>query len=221
MNFGALISIASGGFFARYLSYHDTFIIAAGMTLLACISLLIGNRFIHYASTAPTHHVYQNPFKRLSLYIGISVIVGLIGWGMLNHYIIADWILSFVAVAVIILLLLMAWCYAQKLRRQIILFLILCLASLIFFTIYIMEPSVLTLFIAHNVDRTIAHFTIPASSFYSLDPLFVIVLGLIMRHIWYLLKSRNRMPSKLNSFGLGLCIMGGRYSCPGTGHFLT
>jgi POT family proton-dependent oligopeptide transporter len=98
-------------------------------------------------------------------------------------------------------------------RYKIIAFLSLCILSIGFWSLYMLEPSLLTVFIANNVNRHVLGLSIPASSYYSLDSIFVIVLGLLYSGLWRYLAKRNKEPSipakfilSLLSMGIGYCI---------------
>jgi POT family proton-dependent oligopeptide transporter len=74
-----------------------------------------------------------------------------------------------------------------------------------------LEPSLLTIFIADSVDRHMLGSIIPAPSYYALDPLFIIIFGLIFSRIWHRLGQSKKDISITSKFSLAIVLMGVAY----------
>lgn len=79
--------------------------------------------------------------------------------------------------------------------------------SIAFWTLYAMEPALLTVFIKHAVNKHLLGMNMPASSFYALDALFVILLGVLLSYLWLYLTRINLNPSLPAKFALSLLVM--------------
>lgn len=207
-NMGAFVAIFSGGWLARYFGYQLTFTIAAIMMLLACFILLWGHRYIRYVDTTTAQRVFKSPAKRIGLFLLVIVVMGAASDWVFAHPLLMNQVMSILATILLIVMVYALRKLSVEQRRKAILFMMLCVIAFMFFVVYAMEPSVVTVFIRHNVDRVVGDATIPAASFFSLDTVFVVLFGFILRWLWSFLKTRGQMPNKLASFGLGLCMMG-------------
>lgn len=99
-------------------------------------------------------------------------------------------------------------------RNKMIAFICLSLISIIFWTLYSLEPSFLSVYVSSNVNTTFLGLNIPASSFFAFDGVFVILLGLILSRLWLYLSQKNKNPAlpikfagSLIVIGLGFCFL--------------
>ncbi len=102
----------------------------------------------------------------------------------------------------------------KRSKNKIIAFLSLSLISIIFWTLYSLEPSFLSVYIASNVDTKFLGLDIPPSSFFAFDGVFVILIGLILSRVWLFLSQKKKNPplpikfaSSLIIIGLGFCFL--------------
>jgi POT family proton-dependent oligopeptide transporter len=93
-------------------------------------------------------------------------------------------------------------------RNKIIAFLCLLLVSIIFWVLYSLEPSFLSVYIASNVNTHFIGLKIPATSFFAFDGVFVVLLGLVLSRLWSHLSKRDKNPSLPIKFGSSLGIIG-------------
>jgi proton-dependent oligopeptide transporter, POT family len=97
---------------------------------------------------------------------------------------------------------------SKKARQKLYALLLLAYISVGFWALYMLEPSLITIFIKTNVDRVLLGHIIPPSVFFALDPLFIIVLGGILSLTWAHLAKRKKNPSYPTKFSASLLIMG-------------
>lgn len=214
-NIGFLISSIVGGYIARDFGYHTAFIIAA---ILVAIALIL------FVFALPKMKPYEGrSFKGqagLSLLLNFIILTALLSitvlacFFLLEHLNIANGFMLFLIIASVVGLIVFAMKQKDKISRlKLFAFLALSILSIGFWALYMLEPSLLTVFIAKNVDRTVLGHIIPASSFYSLDSIYIIILGFILSAIWRALAAKDRelsIPTKftgaLFAMGLGYLI---------------
>lgn len=215
-NLGFLFSTTAGGYFVRYFGYSTTFLIAAFALLCALIIFCSSLKFIQPApGSSMTPTVNWKSWQIILLFmiagiVGIPLCVFLFEHVTLNNLLL--WIL---AVGSCIGIIIMAAKQKEKLDKyKVWAFLILSIISIAFWALYMLEPSLLTVFIQKNVNRHIAGFIIPPSTYYGLDALFVIILGIGFSWLWKFLSKKNKdisLPGKfagsLLSMGLGYLVI--------------
>lgn len=93
-------------------------------------------------------------------------------------------------------------------KNKMVAFICLSLVSIIFWTLYSLEPSFLSVYIASNVDTLFLGMKIPASSFFAFDCIFVILIGLVLSRFWFYLSQKKKNPPLPIKFALSLLIIG-------------
>ncbi len=205
MNGGALISLLCAGFIIRNWGYQSAFLLSSIILLFAVFTLLLNLRTLTPAD--PRCDTVYSPGSRL---IGCALIATLIPITMTlfeyaQHN---NVILIFVAIVALILIAIM-WRTATSAQRQSLkTFLIITAFVTFFWALYALEPSVLTLFIQRNVNRSVFGFSIPSSDFFSLNPLFIILLGSVFSIMWLSFSKLKRIPSLPYKFAIGIGVMG-------------
>ena len=89
-------------------------------------------------------------------------------------------------------------------RDRIIVAIILALFSIIFWACFEQAGSSMTIFADEQVNRTIFGWEIPASTLLSVNPWFIVLLGIPFSMLWAYLGKRGRNPSTPLKFALGL-----------------
>lgn len=218
-NIGFLISSITGGYIARYFGYHAAFWVATIVILLACIGFQLFQGRIQTcvqkkSKTSPTKAYKINFLKAASISTALVVACMII----LKFNQLADvllWTLITAAIASIIYLAL-----KQKTRLaqfKLLAFLLLSIVSIAFWALYLLEPSLLTVFVADNVNRHVLNMNIPASAYFGLDAFYVVVLGMVLSWLWHFLNKRNKNISLPTKFALALITMGTGYWIINTG----
>lgn len=210
MNIGFLLAAIVGGYLADTLGYRIALWVGASSQIL-----LLG--FFAF-----THHLIR-PFKGRSMdsqlglsklmnnlsLVGLSIIGIPLSVLLIHNSKIDDIFLSILVVAVSILVIRMAFQQKQAIARyKLFVFLILSFISIIFWALYTLEPSLLTIFIESNVDRKIFSTIIPAATFYGLDPLYIILFGIGFGALWKYLAQRDKDLSLPTKFASALIMIG-------------
>ena len=96
---------------------------------------------------------------------------------------------------------------SSLIKQRLLAFLMLSYFSIGFWALYTLEPSLLTIFIKNNVNRYVLGYLVPAQTFYSLDPIFIIILGMVLSVLWLILGKKSKEPSLPFKFFLSLALM--------------
>ena len=212
-NFGFLTGIIINGYIAQYLGYLYTFFIDAISVTISLILFISFSKWIRAAegqSLAP-----QVNFSSFNI-ISIPVLVGVITLPLVCLLLMftklnSELLLIFLLISVGVVLW-MAHQQKEKIdKKRLYAFLALLIISLAFWSLYMLEPSLLTVFIDRNVDRHVFGSVIPASVYYSLDAVFVIILGYVFSRLWWYLGHKGKDLSIPAKFTLSLISMGTGY----------
>ncbi|HYP46987.1 MAG TPA: oligopeptide:H+ symporter [Propionibacteriaceae bacterium] len=91
-------------------------------------------------------------------------------------------------------------------RRRVLAFVPLFVASVAFWTLYMQQFTVLTIYADQQLDRTVLGWTMPVAWVQSINPVFVIILSGVFTGLWTRL--RDRQPSTTIKFAAGTVLMG-------------
>ena len=210
MNAGFLIAGVTGGYLARYLGYSWTFRISALVTASIFLLYWFGKKYIKpYAKRSIEPQVKWHPTNVWLCLIGSSFLVILLAAWLLEHVKTSNEILFALITLVTLLILYVAIKRKNKAeRRRLYALIILAYISVGFWALYTLEPSLLTIFIRDNVNRHLFTGIIPASTFYALDPFFIIILGGVFSYLWIYLSRINKNPTLPAKFTISLFTMG-------------
>ncbi len=93
-------------------------------------------------------------------------------------------------------------------RDRMIGLIILVVSSVLFWTLFDQGPSTLNIFAADYVSDSIGPVSITAPQLQSLNPLFIVMLGIPIAAIWTWLGKRGREPSPFFKFGIAMVQIG-------------
>ncbi|NRA90237.1 MAG: MFS transporter, partial [Simkaniaceae bacterium] len=85
---------------------------------------------------------------------------------------------------------------------------ILCLASLVFWTLYQMAPMGLTLFVLHNVDRVVMGFTVPPQWLLNINTIIIIIAGPTLAYVCKVLRRKGYIIRIPIQFAIALLLIG-------------
>ncbi len=134
------------------------------------------------------------------------------GGGVIG-YILAQPLLGQVmfAVYVIAMLGLPIWAMAgldKDARSKLIVAVVLCFFSVVFWTLFEQAGSSLTLFAERNTDRMIGSYEMPAGQAQAFNPVFIVLMAPLFSLMWNWLGRRNLEPSVPFKFVIGLALVG-------------
>jgi POT family proton-dependent oligopeptide transporter len=210
MNLGFLLSSILGGYISLWFGYKYAYDLSGIMLIFSFLTIIVTLKVIrpHREHTMTP----QVRFSNSAIVVVLSVLLVMafpVISELIRHSSWVNSIMWFAVVVAIVVVLLLAYSQKDKLARyKLIAFLLLTITALCFWVTYMLEPSLLTLFISHNVDRNILGLKVPAASFYSLDSVFVISFGILLSLLWRAMAKRGRLPSIPFKFSTALVFMG-------------
>ncbi|MFN3595950.1 MAG: peptide MFS transporter [Rubricoccaceae bacterium] len=114
----------------------------------------------------------------------LAIVLGLFGWLFTRRY----------------------WTDAE--RRQLYVIGVLFIGAALFWAAFEQAGSSLNLFAEGSTARALGAFTVPASFFQSLNPLFIMAFAPVVAAVWVALARRGMDPSSPAKFALGLLLLG-------------
>jgi proton-dependent oligopeptide transporter, POT family len=213
MNVGGFVSESLAGSLSHAWGYRLTFLFGA-IAMLCGLIFFMFYRSVFSVQGAYTGFDNRRPeaIKRSRLsglcFLGVSLPVTALSFhaAFLVHYLlIAVGIIAFVVIFKT------ARYESRAFRRKLYAFLVLLLISLVFWTLYMMMPNILLIFISRNVHRELWGVSIHTTTFSALNPLFIIFLGGILSLLWRPLLRRKWRFSTPLKFAIGLFSVGVGY----------
>ena len=209
-NLGGLFGIFFGGWLNQYYSYRAEFTVEAFILILSILLTLFSFKKLRLGSQRSIESQLSGTILSLTVsLIAIAAMGSYFALVLLHHY---HWNIDLqVAFGVLALgfSIGLAWRAQERSQRnKIIAFLLLNAFSIIFWTFYNLEPSLLSVFINSSVNHQFQGLTIPADAFPGFDSVFVIIFGLLLNRIWLHLAKQQRDLSIPMKFAFGMLLVG-------------
>lgn len=200
-NFGMAVAIILSGSIVVNWGYRSVFIFSSIAMLLATLFFVASIKTIKIAAEhKKAIQLTDWTFRNFSKIIMFSVLTVIAFFYLIEHLTINKLLLWILAVGSTLGVLYLAWKQPKrKERAKLLIFLFLTLLTIFFWVIYVLESSLLTVFIAKLVHTEIAGIHIPPAMFFSLDSIFVVILGLFFTWLWRYLAENKKdisMPTK-------------------------
>ena len=208
-NISGFIAILSSGYIVRQFGYSTAFFISMLFSLASLLIFLIGLKRLTKAIKAPSEEVFNNKSKLLGVFISIITIP--IAALLFDHSKFNDGLLLLAGITAVALIIFFALREKEAARTKLFVFLVLLIIGLAFWSLYALEPTVFALFIDRNVNRHILQSTIPTSSLLSLNPLFIVLSGILLIIVWGYLEKRGLATSIPAKFAIAVILMGSGY----------
>jgi POT family proton-dependent oligopeptide transporter len=100
------------------------------------------------------------------------------------------------------------WGLEKEARSKLIVAVVLCFFSVVFWTLFEQAGSSLTLFAERNTDRMIGSYEMPAGQAQAFNPVFIVLMAPLFSLMWNWLGRRNLEPSVPFKFVIGLALVG-------------
>ncbi|MFT6836088.1 MAG: POT family proton-dependent oligopeptide transporter, partial [Francisellaceae bacterium] len=197
-NIGFLVAFSSGSLVAVYLGYATMFLIFGAGSLLALCVLLVKGKSIHNLPEI------SQGFMALFL---ISILILVITSLLLSFLIVNNVLMWILTISAFIFLFYLSKRQNNEANSSSIkAFMFLCFLGIIGITIYNSEFGILPEFAHHAVNLGLGEFYLPGQIITSLDPLFCIVLGLLLGKVWILLGKFGKSPQLATKLTLGIIL---------------
>ena len=200
MNLGSFIASASAGYIANFLGYGWAFTLGA-VTTLAMLPILY-----KYHSIFTEENSFSSKQKLQGL--ALTVLLVLAAIVLVSFSKVANVLMLALGFISLVYVLFAANKHQGDAKRGLIIFVLLTTISVIFWTLYALAPSLLTLFTERNVDRSLFGHLIPTADFSALNPFFIVTMGPLVALGLSALKKVNIKISTAAKFGIGIVLMG-------------
>lgn len=192
MNLGFLLGFFLSGAFNIGKHYDMLFKVSAYISCVGLIILFFSWPLIREKSPVYTE---RGPQKRQSGFfitlILLLLLIIFIWWLQSRIEICNITVIAITACFLILIFFLALFQRKKEARSRYLAFNILLISSITFWILYQMSPSGLMLFNIHNLDRTVAGFTIPPQWFMNINPIVIILGGPLMALFFKYLRTKN------------------------------
>ncbi len=210
VNLGAFLSpIVLGMWIVPTFGIHAGFTIAGFGMLAGLIVFLMTNRNLKGISDMPegARIPLAGLNKEMLVYVAGAVGVAAV-WKIVQMHTLVGYALITVGVCVLGYLLIYSFTSEPVVRHRLWVVIVLTSFSLVFWAFFEQAGSSMNLFADRNVGRTFLGWEPHAIIMQSINPLFIMALGLPFATMWILLAKRGLNPSTPLKFGLGIIQLG-------------
>jgi POT family proton-dependent oligopeptide transporter len=211
INIGAFLAPLACGFIGQTYGWHFGFGLAGiGMLIGLTVFLLGRGQFAGLGLPSAAETLQKSIVRRLSvrnvIYLGIILSLPVLSLMILYNRL-TGWMLIGVSAAVLGWMAHLAVAGPRIQREHLLVLLILTSFAVIFFAFFEQGGSSINLFTDRNVDRVLFGWTIPASLFQAINPMFIILLAPIFSTIWLRLGRKGLEPSTPVKFALSFVLL--------------
>ena len=208
-NLGFLLSAFIASYVQRYEGFNDAFVLGSLFMFIVAASFpfLLWRIKNYDNSPIEANSARSETTKWIILILTVLCTVPLC-YSLLDHAALTNKLLiALVALEGLGLLVLALKQKNHIDKMRLFAFMLLAFLSMGFFALYILEPSLLTIFIQTNVDRNVFGYNIPAALSYGLNPFYILIMGSLLAYMWVRLRHIGRDPSLPAKFTLSLVFM--------------
>lgn len=207
MNIGFLVGFTIAGYYQIHQNYSSLFLLSSLGNILALIIVAFNWNSLKDINTHLSNCSHPGRHRIKAFSIMIALIIGL-RW-MFAHAQFSSAVVIWIGVIMAFILITITIRQPKAdVRHKLWAYLILSVASLIFWALYQLIPMGLTLFIARNVARTVLGVSIPPQWFENINAILIIIFGPLLAMTFSKLRARGRQISIPLQFGLALILIG-------------
>ena len=195
MNIGQFFSTLSAGFIQQSVGWYLCFLTAAaGMFIGLVIFTLCRSTFLDKGLVPNDGLLRRRPTLFYALLL--TTVIAIIGVSdtLLQHPNLGNGVLLVTGIGILVFLVGLALRQTDTYRRHLLALVWLILFAVIFWAIFFEMFSVVNLFVDRNVNRAIFGIHVPAIAFISLEPIFIVILGIPLGRLWQYLGRIHRSP---------------------------
>lgn len=207
INLGVLLAGLSSGILKNHFGWHVSFALASIGLLIGLSTFIAG---IKWGDMKYESHLTQikNRWVTKPLLIFYCLISIILISFLLQSMTLAKWLLPFVGIFLLFFIFYLAYTQDEIYKKRLMILNVLVISAIIFWMIYLQMFFSATLFIDRLIDKQVFNITIPTTAFYTLESLFIILLGPLFAWSWQSLNQTNRNPSPLIKFIVGIIFAG-------------
>ena len=204
LNIGFSIGIFLAAYLAKLFGFQVAIVFAACVVLLQ-ITIAFNHRVKTYSGVTPT-------LKKIMLGGVLICIYVLLAPQLIKNSVLCQYLVIIVGILLVLFL-----CILTSLKRRqgkvqvanrLMIFIFLLMLSIVFWAFYMLQPTVITLFIQQHVDRSLFSINFPTASIMGLNGLFILLLGPLLTGLWLRLAHRDIHVPVSFKFGFSLLLIG-------------
>ncbi len=204
INLGAFLAPLSCGFIGQKYGWDFGFLLAGIGMLLGLAVFIYGKRYFNGVGEKPKryeqqHKVLTNHY--LVTFFVLCLVPIFIGLIVLQ---LTTFVIVIAAIVMCVIIIHVMLNIAPHLRKNILAIIIMMICAMLYWAFADQSGSSLNLFTQRNLNRHVFGYSIPASVFQAVNPIFIIVFGPILAQIWLILANKKREPSTGFKFFLSL-----------------
>lgn len=209
MNIGFFVGFSISGYFQLTQGYHELFLLSSLGNLIAVLLTFYNWRILKDRDTAFMD--MSAAAKNKARWIGLASVIALFFSLriMLEHTALCNQLIMIVGAGMFVLLFILAFKQESvKETNKMIAYIILALASLIFWALYQLAPMGLNLFIERNVDRHLLGFVIAPQWIQNINTIVIIIGGPLLSVLFTHWRERGINISIPFQFSFALLLIG-------------
>lgn len=208
INTGAFLAPLLCGYIGETYGWHYGFGLAGIGMAIGLAVFMRGRHLLGSAGLPPRQGPLRKSLRgffsiRTLPYFAVATSLPVFAVLLLNDRL-SGWVLLGVGVAVLGWLLFTVLSSAPPERGRLLVIVILLFFNMTFWSFFEQAGSSINLFTERNVDRVLEGWTVPASLFQSVNPLFIILLGPLFSTLWRRLGRVGLEPGTPVKFALGI-----------------
>ncbi|EKD53695.1 MAG: hypothetical protein ACD_60C00160G0017 [uncultured bacterium] len=208
INLGAFFAGISSGAIKDHFGWHAGFALASIGLLIGLCTFALGLkwgdvRYKQNLSLANKYFFFHKPWL-LSLCILTAGLLSI----LLQSSLLSKWLLPLVGIFLLFFVFILAFSQEPVYRNRLILLNILIIAAIVYWTFFLQIFFSANLFIDRLINKQIAGVAVPTTAFYSLESVFVILLGPLFAWSWQTLNQNKRNPSTFIKFVWAIFFVG-------------
>ena len=212
INLGSLIGIIGSGQITKYFGWYAGFISAGIIILFALIIFIIGSKQLKKDQATIAYSLKHYSFNTKIAFLYLGIIATIVGIGyLLHHPANINYLLILITVGIAYVIGSYAFKASLAEKRKLLACIILIIFSVIFWALYFQAPMSLTLFLERNVNRHVFGYQIPASEFWAINALALVILSPIIIKFWHYQQRKGKEPSAAKKFTIGILLMATGY----------
>lgn len=209
INLGVLMAGISSGAVKDHFGWHAGFALASVGLIIGLITFAIGLKWGDMKSKlqpAATRHKIAFLRRPWLFFYCITATVGIDY--LMQSSAVGEWLLPIFGIGLLFFMFILAARQEPDARRRLLTLNVLIISSIVFWMIYWQMFFSVNLFIDRLIDKHVFGINIPTTAFYTLESVFIILLGPGLAWSWQTLNMSNRNPSPLLKFVMAIFFVG-------------
>ncbi|HEX4045149.1 MAG TPA: peptide MFS transporter [Gammaproteobacteria bacterium] len=203
INIGALLAGLSSGYIKALFGWHMSFALASIGLIIGLITFAFGLKQIKSVRNAPKphrHFYWQLFFYCVLAVIGVNF--------LLRIQTLANWLLPAAGILLIVFLIVLTLQQKAEYRQRLFILNFLIVSSIVFWMLFLQMFFSANLFIDRLVEKTLWGIPLTTTVFYAIESMLIVLLGPLFAWLWEVLAERDKNPSPVIKFALGILFAG-------------